>query len=253
MNVINHIEYTIYKRLHDIVSNILLAFIPIMSIITIVYTIIKIYNEITIGGTVVSVYNPYDDIFYYITRLFNLVLPITIILLSAQHYNVEHEHHGYRISMVSPFSRSLLPNIELFCQIFELLLAFVSALFLSFSGFIIIDIILPRMDLMSYNETRNIVVYFVRLLFSASCIAFSQTLLHRLVQSTYIPIIIGFSLAFISIYLPFNSPYSYSNDAYYGFLGEYPLCLEDLQLMIIPLMIAFIYILTNGLYRKKIV
>jgi hypothetical protein len=192
-----------------------MIFLPMIILIAVwIYTVCSRYGNITFDGNVHASYCIYDGFLYYLARVGTVISFIFVIIPSLGAYQ-EKINNGKFITDTLPGTRNE-KTAAFFCQyVIVALLSLFFMLFALFASICITSIALPKLDLPYYDCRIKFAELGIRMIISMLCIVLLQLLLHKVMNSVYLPLLIGLLCVLIlsnTTLDPFWNSYNYFID-----------------------------------------
>ena len=168
-----------------------MALLPMLIMLAVwIYTVCVHYADITFDGNVHASYCIYDIFMYYLARVGKVISVVFVLIPSLGIYH-EKINNGKFITDTLPGTRNE-KTVALFCQyLIVALLSLFFMLFALFASICITSIALPKLDLPYYDYRIQFFEFGIRTIISMLCIALCQLLLHRIINSLYLPLLLG--------------------------------------------------------------
>lgn len=247
-NMLRIIEFLLFRDKCNKEMTSLLAFLPLMVLLIVVFGSAACYDRLTLSGTIQSISNPYSEILYYVYRILSILLSPLIISITALFYSVEIRLGETGVLTMLPTTRTKYLSLSFVVLLFEITLSFLALLFSSLLCLVLIDKNAPLFCFRAYNDTGRFCLFFFRLWISSILIIFAQLFMHRAFKSIYLPCIIGIMFWGLGLFFNLNTAYSYCSVSYILFEFSRQLGPQETQILLLPMIITVVSII---IYKWK--
>lgn len=209
MRYIDLYDIELYKLIKERSILLLLICIALLSLFP-VGLVWYDYGEYTLNGTIINPLNPYINILENINKIYAMLLPLSIVVLSARYYMVQ---NGKNI--LQCYFTPGMGFIVKSCLLMQMLfITFITAYVLFMVSIIAAKIVTPKLDLSSYDFGLPIAVMFMKFIYCGTLIAISQFAISVIFKNYYLALILGFAIVVISIFIDSDYFSLYSSRGY---------------------------------------